>query len=125
MCGMAFETTERSLKLYCTRSCRTKASHRGHRYWSKKSRDRREAVRSGERFQRVDVFERDGWRCQLCGCKCDRKAAWPDAGAASVDHIVPLSVGGKHEMRNVQTAHLGCNWSKNSRGVGDQLRLVG
>lgn len=71
------------------------------------------------------IFARDRWRCGICGGKVSRKLKHPDPGSASIDHIVPLSLGGTHEPRNVQCAHLGCNASKGHRGGGEQLRLIG
>jgi len=35
--------------------------------------------------------------------------------SVSLDHIVPVSLGGMHSMANVQCAHLFCNLSKNNR----------
>jgi 5-methylcytosine-specific restriction endonuclease McrA len=73
------------------------------------------------------VFERDGWRCGLCKRSIPKLARHPDPKSASLDHIVPLSQGGKHEYRNVQAAHLYCNQTKQGRvwRDGEQLRLVG
>jgi len=73
------------------------------------------------------VFERDGWRCQLCGRKVKPDKASPHPMAPVVDHILPLSKGGTHEYRNVQTAHHLCNNRKGNRvlGLGEQLRLIG
>jgi 5-methylcytosine-specific restriction endonuclease McrA len=34
---------------------------------------------------------------------------------ASVDHIVPLSLGGPHTLDNAQLAHLRCNAIKGNR----------
>jgi 5-methylcytosine-specific restriction endonuclease McrA len=62
------------------------------------------------------VFERDNWRCGICGKKVKPKDA-------SLDHIIPLAQGGKHEYANVQCAHKRCNFSKGARGSG-QLRLL-
>jgi 5-methylcytosine-specific restriction endonuclease McrA len=31
-----------------------------------------------------------------------------------VDHVVPLSKGGEHTMRNSRTAHLSCNSAKHA-----------
>lgn len=45
--------------------------------------------------------------------------------AASIDHVIPLSVGGDNTRANVQLAHRRCNTAKNNRGGGEQLRLVG
>jgi 5-methylcytosine-specific restriction endonuclease McrA len=44
---------------------------------------------------------------------------------ASIDHIIPLSKGGAHELHNVHIAHRTCNHSKGNRGGGEQLLLVG
>lgn len=73
------------------------------------------------------LFERDGWRCQLCGRKVRQDVAFPHPMAPVIDHIIPLSVGGTHEYRNVQTAHAACNNRKGNRvlGFGEQLRLIG
>lgn len=69
----------------------------------------------GEPFTNGEIFERDGWRCGLCGDGIDQARAWPDPGSASLDHVLPLSKGGAHSRENVQASHLGCNVSKNNR----------
>lgn len=66
-----------------------------------------------------DVFERDGWVCQLCLTPVDRSLMWPDPASKSLDHIVPVSMGGEHSPENVQLAHLGCNSSRSNRPVGE------
>lgn len=68
---------------------------------------------------RQEVFERDEWRCTICGCPIDPKAKFPDSASASLDHFVPLSKGGKHTMENVFAAHLGCNLSKGAKLIED------
>lgn len=74
-----------------------------------------------------EIFDRDRWRCQLCGGRVSRSLRHPDPLSASLDHIVPLNDGGAHIRANVQLAHLRCNLSKGPRRVsaGEQLRLVG
>jgi len=69
------------------------------------------------------VFERDGWRCRLCGELVDRTKQAPHPRSPSVDHIVPLAKGGAHTYANVQCAHFGCNSKKGARD-GGQLRLA-
>jgi hypothetical protein len=78
-----------------------------------------------EDVDRQVVFERDGWRCQICRKKVNPTLKHPHPMSASLDHIVPLARGGTHEPKNVQLAHLGCNLSKNIRAVGCQLRVFG
>jgi hypothetical protein len=87
---------------------------------------RRLSVRAGEDFSRQEIFERDRWRCGLCGKRVREDLDWPKHGAPSIDHVIPLSRGGEHTRQNVQLAHLGCNWSKNGRvaGQGEQLALA-
>jgi hypothetical protein len=72
---------------------------------------------------RREVYERDGWRCQLCGRAVKRDADVPHPMAPTLDHIIPLAAGGTHEPTNVQTAHFLCNATKGARG-GGQLRLI-
>lgn len=78
-------------------------------------RMRLELARQAEPVMPADVHARDGWICQLCLLPIDPEAAWPDPMSASVDHIVPLALGGAHSMANVQSAHLGCNSRKGDR----------
>ena len=71
------------------------------------------------------VMERDGWMCGICGERIPKSAKYPDPLSPSLDHIVPLSSGGEHSMKNVQAAHFLCNSRKKDRGGGEQLALIG
>lgn len=68
------------------------------------------------------LMKRDRGRCGIC-----RKPIRARKGPMrpSVDHIIPLARGGTHELANLQAAHYRCNLSKNDRGGGEQLLLVG
>jgi hypothetical protein len=69
------------------------------------------------------VFVRDGWRCQICGCKTPRSAKGKGRpNSPEIDHIVPLRVGGDHTYDNVQCACRTCNRSKGAIAKG-QMRL--
>lgn len=61
---------------------------------------------------RRKVFERDGWTCRICRKPVDREAKVPHPKAPTVDHVVPLALGGAHVYTNVQTAHFICNSRK-------------
>lgn len=78
-----------------------------------------------ERYRNVDIFERDRWRCQLCGGKVNRGAVVPHPKAPTIDHILPRACGGTDVPANVQLAHFECNWQKADRGGPEQLRLIG
>lgn len=91
--------------------------------WREKARRRYERKRCNGKvgYEREEIFERDGWTCQLCGEQVDRGARFPDPAMASIDHVVPVAEGGADTPENVQTAHLGCNWSRGGRQSQEQF----
>jgi 5-methylcytosine-specific restriction endonuclease McrA len=66
-------------------------------------------ARVGEPFTRKEVGDRDGWKCWLCGEAIDQAMKWPDPMSQSLEHKVPLVLGGDHSQENCTVAHLGCN----------------
>jgi 5-methylcytosine-specific restriction endonuclease McrA len=103
--------------IHCTDAC-AKAQRRARRRASK-----RQAFVADVSPRKI--YERDGWRCRLCGRKLKRNAVVPHSLAPTIDHIVPLARGGTHEPSNVQAAHFLCNSLKGDRQGGDQLALIG
>lgn len=120
--------------LYCSDSCReqarrdAKAKYRaGHwRDWAGSTGHRKRARHYGTQYEpikRVEVFDRDGWRCGLCGTQTPRHLMGScDDRAPELDHIVPLSRGGDHLKRNVRCACRRCNRLKYNR---TDMELVG
>lgn len=85
---------------------------------SRSNSSRRRAQKRGveaESFEHKEIFERDKWKCGLCGKPVNKRLKHPDPKSASLDHIVPLSRGGKHVRSNVQLAHLRCNLQKQNK----------
>lgn len=78
----------------------------------KYSPKRRRLYREGEEIDRFAVFERDGWICCVCDTLIDRTLRFPNEMAATLEHIVPLALGGTHTWDNVGTSHAKCNWLK-------------
>lgn len=73
----------------------------------------------------IEVFNRDGWRCQLCGVRTPKKLRGTyDDRAPELDHIIPISKGGEHSYVNTQCACRRCNGLKGDVPMG-QMRLVG
>jgi len=118
-CDTAFVTYDPQTR-YCSDRCR-----------GYDAKDRRRAVKAAafvETVYRSRIFERDRWRCQLCGKRVKRKGVVPDPKAPTIDHILPLDQHGTHEPWNVQCAHYGCNVIKNTGlylGKPEQLTLCG
>lgn len=83
--------------------------------------------RAGGQYQqinRVEIFERDRWVCQLCSEPVNPELKFPHRGSASLDHVTPLSRGGDHVPGNVQLAHLGCNSVKHDGGIQEYVEDV-
>jgi hypothetical protein len=80
-----------------------------------------------EDFSHIEVFERDRYICQLCGCKTSlRYKNQYHPKRSELDHITPLSKGGAHSRRNTQCLCHQCNIEKNNNTkFGDQLRMFG
>ena len=57
--------------------------------------------------QRRIIYQKANGRCQLCG----RKIEYEDM---TLDHIVPLSLGGADEMDNLQCTDFACNTFKSN-----------
>lgn len=139
-CGSAFERAgfRHATTNYCSTLCRYKArrAQDKERARTPAGRDanrtknhRRRARLNGatsEPFAPAEVFDRDDWRCQLCGVRCLKAATYPHPRYPTLDHIVPLSKGGDHTRANVQCACLRCNTAKGNRTIKpEQLRLLG
>lgn len=58
---------------------------------------------------RYDVMRRDGFKCKLCGTTAANGAV------LHVDHIIPVSKGGKTEMSNLRTLCDLCNLGKSDK----------
>lgn len=69
------------------------------------------------------IFERDRWRCWICGKRIGKKLRYPHPRSASIDHEVPLSLGGDDTALNKHAAHLGCNVARGNRI--EQMPLFG
>lgn len=119
-CGAEFLSPDRSGS---ARYCSPGHAHRHARRLAKARRRAREFGALVEEIDRFEVFDADGYECQLCGSQTDPEdyTLTDDghfvAGPAypSVDHVVPLALGGLHERSNVWTAHLVCNARKAAR----------
>jgi hypothetical protein len=72
----------------------------------------------------VLVFERDGWKCQVCLSPTpQRLRGSTDPRAPELDHRVPMSKGGPHTWDNVQCCCRKCNTAKGSDLVVGQCNL--
>lgn len=66
------------------------------------------------RGDRLAIYERDDSICQLCDGPVDLSLPWTDRWSATLDHIIPYSLGGADDPSNLRLAHRSCN---SRRGV--------
>lgn len=57
---------------------------------------------------RAAIFERDGWKCLKCG----------STEELTIDHVIPISKGGRNDPDNAQALCLNCNVQK-GQGAND------
>lgn len=67
---------------------------------------------AGDRIDALAVYLYYDWICHICDNQIDPSAKHPDLSCASIDHVVPLALGGTHTWDNVKPAHLGCGADK-------------
>lgn len=102
----------------CCRADRDLQAKRTHRL----ARKMRQKVQTVEAVNSIKVFERDGWRCQLCRRKTPRALRGTlDSRAPELDHIMPISLGGEHSYRNTQCTCRACNGAKSNKPLGQSL----
>lgn len=113
---------------FCSRSC-------GKRFNKRESRHRRRERGERRHCGSVSLHEleiRDNNTCYLCGRKTNRSDYFVDergnftAGPTypSIDHVVPLSKGGAHDMGNVKLACCRCNAIKGNRSVREAKEVI-
>ena len=58
--------------------------------------------------------------CGICGKPVDFSKRYPHPLSATVDHIIPLSLGGHpSDLDNLQLAHNSCNRQKSDKYMGN------
>jgi 5-methylcytosine-specific restriction endonuclease McrA len=119
VCGELFFEGINTKRIYCSDKCSKRV------YSARKESLRR--IRLKQQMVDKDIsleklYRRDKGICYLCGKECN----WDDhkinndnfiAGPnyPSIDHVKPLSKGGKHSWDNVRLAHFVCNTNKGAR----------
>lgn len=120
-CGRLYRPRIRAMDArFCSHRCGNKqwvkehpderTTHKRRRYWLE-----RRAYAVGERIAPLDIYERDAWRCGICGEVVDSGLPSSHPDGPTLDHVIPLARGGSHTSANVQLAHSRCNSGKRDR----------
>lgn len=120
-CGKEFWTQFKGNKVFCSDECRRKYARHNSRVYRRTRKMLIHDAMVDNDITLPKLIERDHGICQICGGQVDTDDySYDDNGNfivghdyPSIDHVVPLSKGGKHSWSNVQLAHCYCNTLKN------------
>lgn len=110
-CGVEFTGHGRK---YCGKACANRAGHSQRRAFKR-------GASVGEKVYRRQVYERDGFICHLCGKSLRMDTASPHPLSPTLDHVIPISLGGSHSYANVRAAHFICNSKRGNRGAAQLI----
>ena len=82
--------------------------------FTRKSRTTRGSI---PKHMRQEVYRRDECACVYCGAKCR-------AGELTIDHVIPLALGGLDEMTNWATCCRACNQRKAAQPLVEFLESL-
>ena len=130
-CGTIFQTQcGNKHRVYCCDACALKAERRQehsstrHKVYmrsQKNIRDKQIARAFVEEVPFEVVYARDGGICKICGLPVHPMKGIDNSWDGTIDHIIPLSVGGEHSLANCQLAHRICNSIKCQASVEFKL----
>ncbi len=66
-------------------------------------------------YSRWEIFKRDQFMCHICGAPIDMQSSAPEPLSPSIDHVIPVVLGGADAEFNVKAAHFICNSTKSDK----------
>jgi hypothetical protein len=114
----------------CSDSCQDKYVRISptHRATRRKNGAKRRARKRAAYVEDVDVMQLLQWqngRCYHCDCKIRLDVDTLHAKSLTLDHLVPLALGGEHSYANTVASCRECNCTiKGTKAINEQLKLV-
>lgn len=119
ICGALFYCLDSEKRVTCSKGCSDK--------WKHRTRDRRlSADQKVDRISLPRLYARDKGICYLCGAVCDWNdwraadsgSKYPGDSYPTIEHVVPVSLGGLNSWENVRLACWKCNHDKGASITG-------
>lgn len=104
----------RSMRKYCD-ECRRRRKQDTN---ARKSQKRRAA---GNPVSLSEVVAARGQRCHICQRKINLCLSGRDMMGPTIDHILPVSMGGTNDLANLNIAHRMCNMRRGNRGPAQMI----
>lgn len=73
-------------------------------------------------YIRVRLAESQNWKCCWCGCECVAESNCQNS--ATIEHVVPRSLGGSDDWDNLAMACNKCNHRRGIKSVDDMLEIT-
>jgi len=117
VCGSLFYCVDTESRVTCSHECSISYAKSKKKYYKEKRLNQDNLIDKDISLE--TLFERDKGICYLCGELCDwSDHEWKNGNHytgnnyPSIEHVVPLALGGKHQWENVRLAHFKCNVAK-------------
>lgn len=115
-CGNEYETSSKSQR-FCSYKCKTKNRNK-----LNELQRRKYYIEGDNTISLSKLIDKENNLCYICGAECNSNdLVTDDKGTVicgneypSIEHVIPLSKGGKHEWNNVKLAHRVCNIKKSN-----------
>ncbi|HDT7977546.1 MULTISPECIES: HNH endonuclease [Enterococcus] len=116
-CSNTFGSTNKEQR-FCSYKCKTRNRNKLNEL------ERRKYYAEGDKAITLSkLIDKENNICYICLGECDSNDYIEDDNGTiicgnkypSVEHVIPLSKGGKHEWDNVKLAHRGCNIKKSNK----------
>ena len=117
-CGKTIPEHRRYSAIFCSKTCRQKTEKARLRGVDNKKAAWEHVQRvngATEIVQRKEIAERDLWVCYLCREPIPTAAIKGDPDYLNIDHVFPVSLGGRFEPVNYGATHARCNVKKGNK----------
>ena len=119
VCGGLFFSSTRK---YCSDECSKKVLN-GRYNAKKRIRNKNALTEESKTINVKRLYERDNGICWICGGRCDIGADSNANEYPSIDHVVPVSMGGKDEWSNIKLAHRICNSRRGTKSIDGDIYI--
>jgi ribosomal protein S27AE len=109
-CGVVFWANKD--RKFCSSKCATRSNkrNRNHRL--------RTIHKAGESVSLRKLIESQNGYCCYCGTEIERSKGKYEPNMATIDHVVPVSLGGSHTYDNCRAMCVKCNSERSNNGIG-------